>query len=119
LTALVLIMHLRPMHLRDLPDVADLSAETQLDDEIVEFIAPGRDKYYTSYRNGFVRRMYARSLKPGWIYWVAETDEGDEPTALQKERGEKELGYAAWTRVGKSPVARNWLRMNEGWFTSE
>lgn len=121
---LVLIMHLRPMHLRDLPDVADLSAETQLDDELVEFIAPQRHKYYASYRNGTARRIYARSLKPGWFYWVAETDEGDEPTALQKSRGETELGgrivgYAAWTRVGTSPVARNWLRMNEGWFTSE
>lgn len=110
------------MHIRDLPDIADLSAETQLDDEIVEFVAPLRQKYYNSYRNGFVRRIYARSLRPGWVYWVAETDKGDEPTALQKSNGEREfggriIGYAAWTRVGKSPVANNWLKMNEAWFT--
>lgn len=104
--------------------VADLSAESQLDDEVVEFIAPHRRKYYASYREGFIRRMHARRLKPGWIYWVAETDEGDEPTALQKRTGEKEaggrvVGYAAWTRVGQSQVARNWQNMNEGWLTSE
>ncbi len=112
------------MQLRDLPDIADLSAETQLEDEIVAFVAPYRKKYYDSYRDGFVRRIHARRLKPGWIYWVAETDEDDEPTALQQSRGEKELGgrvvgYAAWTRVGRSPVARNWQRMNEGWSASE
>ena len=113
------------MHLRDISDIADLSAETQLeDDELLAFIAPYRHKYYTSYREGWVRRIHARTLKPGWIYWVAETDEGDEPTALQKrsletESGGRIVGYAAWTRVGKTPVARNWQRMNEGWSTSE
>lgn len=117
-------MHLRPMQLSDISDVTNLSAETQLEDEVVAFVAPHRHQYYTSYRNGYVRRYHARRLKPGWIYWVAETDEGDEPTVLQKRKGEKELGgrvvgYAAWTRVGKSPVARNWQKINEGWFTSE
>lgn len=112
------------MQLGDLPVLADLSAETQLHDEIIEFVAPHRQKYYTSYRNGFVRRMYARSLRPGWIFWVAETDEGDEPTAAQKQKGEKEIGgrvvgYAAWLREGQNPVARNWQRMNERWSTSK
>jgi hypothetical protein len=112
------------MQRRDLPDVADLSAEAQLEDEIVTFIAPHRQKYYASYRHGFVRRVYARSLKAGWIYWVAETDEGDEPTTTGKHIGERELGgrvvgYAAWTRVGTGPVARKWQSMNEGRFTSE
>jgi hypothetical protein len=120
----LLIMHLRPLQLSDLADIAELTAETQFDDEVVAFIAPYRQKYYTSYRNGFVRRIHARSLRPGWIYWVAETDEGDEPTAMQKQRGGKEfggrvVGYAAWLREGESPVARNWQRMNEGWFTSQ
>ena len=68
--------------------------------------------------------MYARSLRPGWIFWVAETDEDDEPTIAQKQKGEKEIGgrvvgYAAWLREGQSPVARNWQRMNAEWFTSE
>jgi hypothetical protein len=112
------------MHISDVPDVADISSETQLDDEIVEFVAPGRKKYYASFRIGSIRRIHARRLKPGWLYWVAETDEGDEPTALQKSRGEIELGgrivaYAAWTRVGSRPVARNWQKMNEEWSTSE
>lgn len=110
------------MQLDDLPDVADVGAETHLDDELVAFIAPHRHKYYASYRNGFLRRCHARLLRPGWFYWVAETDPGDEPTALQRSRGEKEcggcvVGYAAWTREGNSPVARKWQRMNEGWLT--
>ncbi len=117
-------MHLRPMQLMDLPDLADLSAESQFEDEIMEFIAPYRRDYYTSYRNAFLRRMRTRSLRPGWFFWVAETDEGDEPTASQKQRGENEpggrvIGYAAWLREGESPVARNWQRMNEEWFTSK
>lgn len=117
-------MHLRPMHIADIPDIADLSAESHFDDEIVDFIAPHRRRYYTSYRDSFVRRIYTRSLRPGWIYWVAETDEDDEPTAPQKSRGKKEIGgrivgYAAWTRIGTSPVANKWKRINEGWFTSE
>lgn len=117
-------MHLRPMHSTDVSDVADLSSETQLEDEIVEFVAPHRKTYYQSYRDASVRRIRARRLKPGWIYWVAETDEGDEPTVLQRSRGENEaggrvIGYAAWTTVGGSPVARKWQRMNEGRFTSE
>ena len=112
------------MQLGDLPDLADLSAETQIDDEIIEFIAPYRRDCYTSYRNGFLRRMYGRCLRPGWIFWVAETDEGDQPTMMQQQKGETELGgrvvgYAAWLREGQSTVARNWQRMNEEWFTSE
>jgi hypothetical protein len=117
-------MHLRPMHSSDISDVADLSAEAHVEDEIVAFVAPHRKTYYRSYRDFSARRIRARRLKPGWIYWVAETDEGDEPTVLQKSRGETEaggrvIGYAAWTRVGDSPVARKWKRMNEGRFTSE
>lgn len=117
-------MHLRPMHLGDLPDLADLSAEAQFEDELTDFIVPYRRDYYTSYRNSFLRRMRARRLRPGWIYWVAETDEGDEPTTMQKQKGEKELGgrvigYAAWLREGQSPVARNWQKINEEWFISE
>lgn len=108
----------------DIPFLADLCAETQFEDELIEFVAPHRKKYYTSYRNGFARRIYARSLKPGWIFWVAETDEGDEPTTVQKQKGEKEVGgrvvgYAAWLREGRTAVARNWQRMNEEWYTSE
>lgn len=95
------------MHVADISDVADLSAESQFDDEIVEFIAPHRQRYYTSYRHGYVRRICARRVRPGWIYWVAETDEDDEPTAPQESRGKKEfggriVGYAAWTSGDES-----------------
>jgi hypothetical protein len=121
---LILGMHLRPMHSSDIPDIADLWAEAQLEDELVAFVAPYRKTYYRSYRDNFVRRIRARRLKPGSVLWVAETDEGDEPTVLQKSRGEPEVGgrivgYAAWTRVGNSPVAKKWQRMNQGRFTSE
>ena len=116
-------MHLRPMQFWDIPNIADLVATTQLEDELVSFVAPHRHKYGTSLRNGILREIRAGSLKPGWMFWVAETDPGDEPTAAQKEKGEKEpggkvIGYAVWLRVGESPVARNWQRMNEGRFTS-
>lgn len=117
-------MHLRPMQMSDIPYIADLSAQTQLEDEVVAFIAPDRHKYYASYRDGFLRRIRARSLRPGWVFWVAETDEHDRPTNAVnqgdgKDLGGRVVGYAAWTRVGESPVARNWQRMNEHWFTSE
>lgn len=118
-------MHLRPLQRRDIPEIADLSAESQLEDELVAFVSPARQRYYASFRNGFVRRTYARSLMPGWVIWVAETDENDETTThiekpgLGQEPGGRVVGYAAWTRVGHSPVARNWQRMNEGRFTSQ
>ena len=109
---------------QDIPDIADISALAHLDDDVEQFVSPHRRKYYQSYRDGFVRKIHARRLRPGWVYLIAETDEHDHPTqkdidSLSQDGPGKVVGYAAWLRNGTSIVARNWQRINEARFTSQ
>lgn len=101
----------------DIPSIADVVAQSMLDDELFKYVCPGRRQYYGSFRNAFLRRVKEGFVIPGWclIVAVARTAVGGE---RGEERGGKEvvLGYCAWERRGDDKHAEEWKREKKGFF---
>lgn len=108
-------MHLRPYNALDVSATADVKAVASQNDPLFRYVFRDISRCWASYRANFVRLIHTRAITPGSVIWVVESDAGDaEPTddSLQTDGGDV-LGWAAWSRRGHSPVARNWQRVNE------
>ena len=99
-------------------DMATLMSEANVYDPLSKYLVTPMNKYWTSYRNGTVHFLLGLTSKPGSVVWVPETDAGDKLPSGDPGLGGEVVGFAAWSRIGKSPVARNWQRFNAGWLAS-
>lgn len=100
-------MQLRLACARDAPVVADLAARAMLEDELCAYLCPRRVQYYVDFCQGYLRRLQARLVTPGFVMVVAVN-------------GLKEIcGYCLWERLGSGAAAVHWQRRNGGWWTGD
>ncbi|PGH21464.1 hypothetical protein AJ80_03255 [Polytolypa hystricis UAMH7299] len=105
-------MHIRSLTSSDIPYTATLSADNALlDDELFAYICPHRQNHYPSFRAGFVRRAKIYLSTPGFVSYVAVTDDGDGGPGV---KGGEVVGVARWERKGDGVDARRWRKKNEG-----
>lgn len=86
-------MHLRPTTAVDLPRCVTIHDEAFDDDEVINYLAPNRAKYFQSWRQRSLLTQYSRSHQPNaWsLVCVADADDSF------ADAGEI-LGYARWMR---------------------
>ncbi|KAL1959450.1 hypothetical protein VTO42DRAFT_1895 [Malbranchea cinnamomea] len=101
-------MHIRRAQASDLPACADIVAAALCDEELIAYLCPRRREYWDEYRDSALRRIKRRFYSPGWVLWVAVTDEKD-----GEEEG-KVVGYAAWHRIGEGEEASRWKKSVAG-----
>ncbi|KAF7588124.1 hypothetical protein BBP40_006157 [Aspergillus hancockii] len=59
-------VHLRPAVSQDLPRIAEVAAQSMLDDELFAFLCPRRREFYSDYRQSFLRRLRGKLTSPGF-----------------------------------------------------
>ena len=104
-------MHIRLATAHDVSETATLSVSAFADDELLEWMNPQRAAYPAHYRAAFLLRYQERFWSPNFVFYVAETDEGDEDWSGAAEV----VGYAIWSRRGNSEVAKRWRRSQYSW----
>ncbi|KAL7272553.1 hypothetical protein RUND412_004634 [Rhizina undulata] len=96
--------------------IAELAADSFIDNELFSLIYPKRREFYSDYLKSWEFRIRKSMVDEGSIVIVAETDPEDEVTLQNNlSAGQKEcvkiekiiLGFAAWRRYGHSPVSEN------------
>ena len=97
-------MHMRPFEPADSSATASISVDCFWKDELYDFTNPYKAQYPDHFRALFVRRVRMRYWTPGFVLYVAVTDEGDEG----HEEGGLVVGYVVWYRLGKSKEALKW-----------
>lgn len=85
-------MLLREGKLEDLPQVADIGAEALWNDEIVQYLAPNRNKYPLSHRDHYLHRTKKRFFAGDRLV-VAVTDERDDSWSGTEEIA----GFSYWS----------------------
>ncbi|KAJ8065073.1 hypothetical protein OCU04_005786 [Sclerotinia nivalis] len=101
-------MHLRPLTRDDLPSVADLRSEAFRDDNLQTIFFPPKAVENGSLRRNIMLRIRKRLVEASTRCFVSVSDEKDEFWSGKPEL----LGYAYWTRVGKSEAANKWQTDN-------
>ena len=99
-------MHIRPATRADISQTASISVPSFWNDELYDWIAPRKGQYTEDFRQAFLRRHRVRLLTPGFVFFVAITDKGDEGW----EGKEQVVGYAIWESRGESEAARKWIK---------
>ena len=97
-------MHIRPVEPIDFSAIASIAVDCFWKDELYDFTNPYKEQYPEHFRAHFNRRHHIRYWTPGFVTYVAVTDEGDEG----HEKGGAVIGYAVWCRLGKSNEALKW-----------
>ncbi|KAM0194423.1 hypothetical protein ACHAPC_000897 [Botrytis cinerea] len=97
-------MHLRLLKRDDLPALADLGTEAFRDDNLQTILFPPEAVANGSLRRSINLRIRKRLVEAGTHCYVSMSDEDDEFWSGTPEL----LGYAFWTRVGKSEAAKKW-----------
>lgn len=91
------------------PGTTDMSAITEINavgnehDELTKYMRRNIQQKWTSYRNGCRRFLQMKVASPGTVCYVAE----------ERSTGEV-VGWALWTRHGKSAKAKEWQKPNSG-----
>ena len=101
-------MHIRPLEPEDISTTASITASCFWDDELYNFSNPYKTQYPDDFRANFVRRIRLRHWSPGFVLYVAVTDDGDEGHV----EGGRVAGYAVWYRIGKSMEAMKWHKQS-------
>ena len=107
-------MHIRPAHTIDFSAIASISVDCFWDDELYNYTNPYKVQYPDHFRAYFVRRFNGRYWTPGFLFYVAVTDEGDEGHEEGGDEEGKIVGYAVWYRIGTSEQALMWQRQKQG-----
>jgi hypothetical protein len=85
------------------------------------------ERFWTAYVSSCRRFQEMKRLQPGTVcYVLEETTEASSPHTEQqggrKDRDDNDgsviVGFAIWTRVGKSEVARRWQKCGRQWLIS-
>ncbi|CAD6447582.1 a0b476ac-209d-4a3f-bf69-f14ecd4d24f4 [Sclerotinia trifoliorum] len=97
-------MHLRPVTRDDLSSIADIASEAYRDDSLQRIFFPPKAVENGSQRRKSMLRIRKRLVEASTRCIVSVSDEKDEFWSGKPEL----LGYANWTRVGKSEAANNW-----------
>ncbi|KAK6601332.1 GNAT family protein [Botrytis cinerea] len=97
-------MHLRLLKRDDLPALSDLGTEAFRDDNLQTILFPPEAVANGSLRRSINLRIRKRLVEAGTHCYVSMSDEDDEFWSGTPEL----LGYAFWTRVGKSEAAKKW-----------
>ncbi|KAB8263599.1 acyl-CoA N-acyltransferase [Aspergillus pseudonomiae] len=106
-------VHLRPAVSQDLPAIAEVAAQSMLDDELFAFLCPRRREYYSDYRQSFLRRLRAKLTSPGWVVIVAVAERSMDADSCPI------LGYCVWERIGDTAEesTKQWKETsNSGWW---
>ena len=104
-------MHIRLATAHDVPATASLSVSAFANDELFEWMSPHRAAYPTHFRAQFLLRYQTRFWSSDYVFYVAETDEGDKDWSGAAEV----VGYAIWSRRGNSETAKRWRQSQESW----
>ncbi|KAE8343065.1 hypothetical protein BDV24DRAFT_161883 [Aspergillus arachidicola] len=110
-------IHLRPAVSQDLPSIAEVAAQSMLDDELFAFLCPRRREFYSDYRQSFLRRLRAKLKSPGWVVIVAVGNSG---TRSVEADSWPILGYCVWERIGDTAEesTKRWKETsNNSWWT--
>lgn len=97
-------MHIRRAQPTDFPTTASISVDCFWEDELYDFTNPYKVQYPDHFRSLFLRRHHQRFWTPGFVFYVAVTDEGDDG----HEGDGTVVGYAVWCRRGTSEQALKW-----------
>lgn len=97
-------MHLRSLSRDDLPSLALIGTEAFCDDNLQTILFPPKAVENGSLHRNILLRIRKCLVEIGTHCIVSESDEKDGFWSGKSEV----LGYAFWTRVGKSEAARKW-----------
>ncbi|KAF7949208.1 hypothetical protein EAE96_008375 [Botrytis aclada] len=97
-------MHLRPLKRDNLPALVDLGTEAFRDDDLQTILFPPEAIANGSLRRNINLRVRKRLVEAGTHCYVSVSDEDDAFWSGESEL----LGYAFWTKVGKSEAAKKW-----------
>ncbi|KAL8647908.1 MAG: hypothetical protein Q9226_006233 [Calogaya cf. arnoldii] len=114
-------MRIRRAVASDLATAASISVSALSTDELYRYTNPYAGQEPSSFRDFLLRRLKLRNVLPGYIIWVAVTDDvedlkegapnrelGSETGRRGKRPREQVIGYAVWYRHGKSAEAGRW-----------
>lgn len=101
-------MHIRPFQPEDISAAASIAVSCFSDDELYNFTNPHKAQYPDDFRAHFVRRLRLRYWTPGYVFYVAVTDDGDQG----HEEGGRVAGFAVWQRTGNSAEAMRWQQQS-------
>jgi hypothetical protein len=72
-------------------------------------------KYWTTYREGCLRYLASRVIKPGAVSWVLKPDEGDKQPDGEPGPAGVVITSSIWFRLETDVAASNRQRPNRSW----